>query len=92
MTGRSASAWRSIRISTAGAATICRNEQANHCANWQGVGITRPGGFAEYTTVPARACYRLPAGMPDQQVAFIEPLACVVHALKRFRLLPGDSR
>ncbi len=27
---------------------FCRNEQANHCLNWQGVGITRPGGFAEY--------------------------------------------
>ena len=74
-----------------GRCDFCRNEQANHCANWQGVGITRPGGFAEYTAVPARACYRLPAGMPDQQVAFIEPLACVVHALKRFRLQPGDS-
>ena len=43
-----------------GRCDYCRNEQANHCANWQGVGITRPGGFAEYTAVPARACYRLP--------------------------------
>ena len=26
---------------------FCRNQQANHCLNWQGVGITRPGGFAD---------------------------------------------
>ncbi|MGC8880020.1 MAG: alcohol dehydrogenase catalytic domain-containing protein [Anaerolineae bacterium] len=24
---------------------FCRNEQANHCLNWQGVGITRPSAF-----------------------------------------------
>ena len=70
---------------------FCRNEQANHCLNWQGVGVTRSGGFAEYVTVPARACYHVPAGMSDLQAAFIEPLACVVHAMKRFRILPGES-
>jgi 2-desacetyl-2-hydroxyethyl bacteriochlorophyllide A dehydrogenase len=70
---------------------FCRNEQANHCLNWQGVGVTRAGGFAEYVNVPARACYHLPEGMSDLQAAFIEPLACVVHAMKRFRILPGES-
>lgn len=74
-----------------GRCDFCRNEQANHCANWEGIGITRGGGFAQYVAAPARACYRLPAGMTDQQASFIEPLACVVHALKRFRVWPGDS-
>ena len=69
----------------------CRNEQANHCRNWQGVGITRPGAFAEYVAVPARACYRLPDTMTDLQAAFIEPLACVVHACKRLRIMPGEQ-
>jgi 2-desacetyl-2-hydroxyethyl bacteriochlorophyllide A dehydrogenase len=69
----------------------CRNEQANHCRNWQGIGITRPGAFAEYVAAPARACYKLPADMTDQQAAFIEPLACVVHACKRLRIMPGEQ-
>lgn len=69
----------------------CRNEQANHCRNWQGVGVTRAGGFAEYVNVPARACYRIPDSMNDQQAAFIEPLACVVYALKRFPVYPADN-
>ena len=68
---------------------FCRNEQANHCRNWQGVGITRAGGFAEYVAVPARACYRIPEQMTNAQAAFIEPLACVIHALKRIRVWPG---
>jgi 2-desacetyl-2-hydroxyethyl bacteriochlorophyllide A dehydrogenase len=69
---------------------FCRNEQANHCANWEGVGITRAGGFAEYVAAPAKACYRVPDLLSDVQIAFIEPLACVVHALKRFRVWPAD--
>lgn len=32
---------------------FCRNEMANHCLNWQGIGVTRSGGFAEYSAVPA---------------------------------------
>lgn len=70
---------------------FCRAEQANHCVNWQGVGVTRSGGFAEFVNVPAKACYHLPDSLTDQQAAFVEPLACVVHALKRFRIAPGDS-
>jgi 2-desacetyl-2-hydroxyethyl bacteriochlorophyllide A dehydrogenase len=70
---------------------FCRNEQANHCVNWQGVGITRGGGFAEFSAVPAKACYPLPSALSDLQAAFVEPLACVVHAMKRFRILPGES-
>lgn len=68
---------------------FCRNEQANHCRNWQGIGITRAGGFAEYVAAPARACYRIPEQMTNAQAAFIEPLACVIHALKRIRVWPG---
>lgn len=68
----------------------CRNEQANHCKNWQGIGITRSGGFAEYVNVPAAAAYKLPDSMNDTQAAFVEPLACVVWALKRMRVYPAD--
>jgi 2-desacetyl-2-hydroxyethyl bacteriochlorophyllide A dehydrogenase len=70
---------------------FCRNEQANHCLNWQGVGVTRPGAFAEYVAAPARAAYKIPDSLSDAQAAFIEPVSCVVHALKRLRVLPGDE-
>jgi len=70
---------------------FCRNQQANHCLNWQGVGVTRPGAFAEYVAVPARACYLLPDSLTDMQAAFIEPVSCVIHALNRMRVWPGDE-
>jgi 2-desacetyl-2-hydroxyethyl bacteriochlorophyllide A dehydrogenase len=68
----------------------CRNEQANHCQNWQGIGITRSGGFAEYVNVPARAAYALSDALTETQAAFVEPLACVVWAFKRLRVHPAD--
>lgn len=68
---------------------FCRNEQSNHCLNWEGIGVTRPGSFAEYVAVPARACYRLPDSLSDAQAAFVEPVACVVYSLKRVRISPG---
>jgi 2-desacetyl-2-hydroxyethyl bacteriochlorophyllide A dehydrogenase len=70
---------------------FCRRLQTNHCLNWQGVGITRPGAFAEFVAVPARACYRLPDSLTDAQASFIEPVSCVVYALERLRVGPGDD-
>jgi len=70
---------------------FCRNEQSNHCLNWEGIGITRPGSFAEYVAAPARACYRLPDSLSDTQAAYVEPVSCVVHGLKRIRIWPGDE-
>ena len=70
---------------------FCRQEQSNHCLNWIGVGITRPGGFAEYVAVPARAVYKIPESLSDTQAAFIEPVSCVIYALKRLRTWPGDE-
>lgn len=69
---------------------FCRNEQANHCVNWEGVGITRSGGFAEFVNVPGKAVYRVPDSLSSTQMAFVEPLACVAWAMKRMPVTPAD--
>jgi len=74
-----------------GKCSRCRNEQSNQCLNLEAVGVTRSGAFAEYVTVPERACYPLPDSITSTQAAFIEPLACVVYALRRMRVYPGDK-
>lgn len=73
-----------------GKCSRCRNEQSNQCLNLGTVGVSRDGGFAEYVTVPERACYPIPVSLSDTQAAFIEPLACVVYALRRMRVYPAD--
>ncbi len=70
---------------------FCRREQANHCLNLGVVGVNRPGAFAEYVAVPARACYQVPDSLDDGQMAFIEPLACVVYGMKRLQFPPAEA-
>jgi len=50
-----------------GKCSRCRNEQSNQCLNLQAVGVTRNGGFAEYVTVPERACYPIPDSLSNEQ-------------------------
>lgn len=73
-----------------GRCAYCLSRRANHCDNWQAVGVTRNGAMAEYVTVPAGNVFKLPDGMSFAEGAFIEPLACVVHAMNRLRPAPGS--
>jgi len=68
---------------------FCRKLKFNHCLHWQGVGVSRDGGFAEKVTVPARVVYDI-ADMPFDIAAFIEPLSCVVYGLQRVQPSIGD--
>jgi 2-desacetyl-2-hydroxyethyl bacteriochlorophyllide A dehydrogenase len=70
---------------------FCRNLQANQCERLQAVGVDRDGAFAELVSVPARACYVLPDSLSDHEGAFIEPVSCVINALNRLRVWPGDA-
>jgi D-arabinitol dehydrogenase (NADP+) len=60
----------------------CLNNRQNFCLNWQAVGVTRPGGMAEYVCVPEKAAFDI-GDLPFEQGAFMEPLSCVLHGLER---------
>jgi len=63
----------------------CLNNRHNFCLNWQAVGVTRPGGMAQYVTVPEKAVFDI-GDLPFEQGAFMEPLSCVLHGLERLDL------
>ncbi len=49
------------------------------------------GAWAEYIKFPAGALnYKVPAAVPDDQAALIEPLACAIHAVERGEIHLGD--
>lgn len=54
-----------------------------------------PGGFAEYTRVPAinvdRGVFHIPDGVSDEEASFMEPLACVLRGQQKARIKPGQS-
>jgi 2-desacetyl-2-hydroxyethyl bacteriochlorophyllide A dehydrogenase len=69
----------------------CRAGRGNLCENWNAIGDTVDGAFAEFVAVPAVNAHRLPDGVDGQVGAMVEPLACAVHGLRRLGPLFGDS-
>jgi 2-desacetyl-2-hydroxyethyl bacteriochlorophyllide A dehydrogenase len=70
----------------------CRAGQTNLCRNWEGYGVTLPGGFAEYVRVRAVDAEIVPATVPPHWATLAEPLSCVLHALDRLGpVRPGQS-
>jgi (R,R)-butanediol dehydrogenase/meso-butanediol dehydrogenase/diacetyl reductase len=49
------------------------------------------GGYAEYTSVAARQCRRLPDNLPIEEGALAEPTSVGLHAVVRSGLKPGDK-
>jgi 2-desacetyl-2-hydroxyethyl bacteriochlorophyllide A dehydrogenase len=62
--------------------TNCLNNRHNFCENWSAVGVTRPGGMAQYVTAPEKAVFEL-GEIPFEHGAFMEPLSCVLHGVER---------
>ncbi|MCA1187397.1 MULTISPECIES: zinc-dependent alcohol dehydrogenase family protein [Saccharopolyspora] len=66
-----------------GECRYCRKGKGNLCEPWQAIGISSPGGAAEYVQVQAKKCYPLPEGISPTAAALIEPLSCAVHGLDK---------
>ncbi|MFE9911778.1 zinc-dependent alcohol dehydrogenase family protein [Streptomyces clavifer] len=57
----------------------CRIGRGNLCERWAAIGVTEPGGAAEYAVAPVANCVRLPEHIDVQDAALIEPLSCAVR-------------
>lgn len=64
-----------------GRCVLCLNGQEHICANLKYVGIDFDGGFAEYAVVPAKLLHRLPATIPIESGAMLEPFALATRAV-----------
>lgn len=70
-----------------GECLVCRSGQENICARRELIGGTRPGGFAEFVSVPVRCLHPVSPDLAADVAVFCEPLATCVHAL---RLVPDS--
>lgn len=57
----------------------CRTGHNNLCDRWAAIGVTVPGGAAEYAVAPVANCVRLPDHIASADAALIEPLSCAVR-------------
>jgi D-arabinitol dehydrogenase (NADP+) len=60
----------------------CLNNRQNFCLNWQAVGVTRPGGMAQWVVAPENAVFDI-GDLTFEAGAFMEPLSCVLHGIQR---------
>ena len=60
---------------------FCVQGRNNLCAHRTMVGMTRPGAFAEYMSIPASSLVAIPQDMPALTAALTEPAATAWHAL-----------
>ena len=71
----------------------CRNCMAGRrhlCANTQGVGVNRPGAFAELIALPMTNIWRHHAGVDLEVAAIFDPFGNAVHTALSFPVLGED--
>jgi 2-desacetyl-2-hydroxyethyl bacteriochlorophyllide A dehydrogenase len=57
----------------------CRLGRNNLCEQWNAIGVSRPGGAAEFALAPAANCVLVPDAIRLEDAALIEPLSCAVR-------------
>lgn len=69
----------------------CRDGYLAHCASGpEFIGVSSPGGMAEYVAVPADSLVPLPTGLDVANAALVEPLAVAFHGLDQGRVREGE--
>jgi len=72
---------------------VCRNCRAGRghlCRNTKGVGVNRPGSFAEYLCIPESNVVPIPPEIPDEVAAIFDPFGNAVHTALSFDLVGED--
>ncbi len=83
------------RVSAEGHVTCgyCRNCRAGRrhlCRNTIGLGVNRPGCFAEYVSVPSMNLFKLPDSIGDDVAAILDPLGNATHTALSYDLVGED--
>ncbi len=71
----------------------CRNCLAGRrhlCAKTAGVGVNRPGAYAEYLSLPMTNIWRLNPTVPEEIAAIFDPFGNAVHTALSFPVLGED--
>lgn len=71
----------------------CRNCRAGHfhlCPNTIGIGVNRPGCFAEYLALPAFNVFKLPDYVSDDIASMLDPYGNAAHTALSFDLIGED--
>ena len=74
-----------------GHCAYCQNGKKQLCPSMEAIGVTRDGGFAEYSLIPAAQTFKLDPSVPFESAAMAEPLACCLHGIDLAGIQVGDK-
>ncbi|RXW20185.1 hypothetical protein EST38_g5671 [Candolleomyces aberdarensis] len=60
----------------------CRRGQYLLCENFESIGVTTDGGFAEYVAVQSKKVYKI-HNLTDEEATLVEPTSCAIHGMDR---------
>jgi len=73
-----------------GSCRNCRAGRGHLCRNTMGVGVNRPGSFAEYVALPEDNIVLIPDDICDEVAAIFDPFGNAVHTALSFDLIAED--
>lgn len=68
----------------------CLGGKIHLCRNTIGVGVNRPGAFAEYLVIPEYNVFKLPEHVSDDTAAIFDPFGNAVHTALSFDMVGED--
>ncbi len=78
-------------LSGCGKCYNCRTGNKNMCTDWNHIGITYDGTFAEYMVISEELIHVLPDKVEFADAAVLEPLSLVVRSVEHVRPVIGES-
>jgi len=75
---------------TCGHCRNCRAGRRHLCRNAIGVGVNRPGAFAEYLAIPAENAFKLPDAISEDIAAILDPFGNATHTALAFNMVGED--
>lgn len=69
----------------------CKAGHQHVCHKLKFLGLDTDGAFQQKWSVPAHTVHKLPADLPLDHAALVEPLAVATHDVKRARLQAGED-
>ena len=75
---------------TCGHCRNCRAGRRHLCRNTVGVGVNRPGAFAQYLAIPADNAFKLPDSIGDDIASILDPFGNATHTALAFNMVGED--
>lgn len=70
---------------------FCQREMYTHCLDFNSVGHSIPGGFAQYLKVKENSVFQVPEYLSFNEACMTEPVACCIHAMDRLDVKYGED-